>query len=692
MLEESTHRGVQPEPEGVKDMLDVSSNPAPTPEPATPPAPQPAPVAAPPTPAPQPTETILDVNQADDVVLSEPEVPPSAADLAAVEQPAAEPIAPKNPAVEELNQDVQEEEQGTAAAPVAQILEMHVTKEAPAEQPAEAPVPPAAPQEQQKEPEQEEKEKPSLARSFLNKVQLLRKKEKKEDTPPVEATKPETQAAQESPAPTGPSNLEQLKAAALARQKATPSALGAKPSGAPIQPPTPPKPLAPSMDDLLKKATTDQPSTPTPKLPQKPVAPAPSPTPEPAPQIAANPAPNEPVAQVPAEGRIPLEQKMASSVSAGTPPTPQVPPQPAPTQPVVTPQPQATVPPVVQSEGVVPPAPAAQQTPTPAPVAAPVQPPTATPTVAPKGAGAAPKVLRSMRTYRGDVEQVVSRKNTSIVGVIAAEQNRKAEEDKEREANAPKQAGGSSSAYLKVGVSGLLVGVGITALAFIMTLIDRTPENVPVASIPEYIFTEQQQQVDLTSLARRDVMSQLVQTRDTIDLELGTVANLYLTTTTQFPDGGTKAELIKTADFFRQIDAKAPDTLVRSLSEFMMYGVHFFDGAQPFFIFKTGFYENAFASMLGWEKDMNADLAPLFGPLVLQRSVDTGTSTGPTTDDFFGNSFTDEIVRNKEVRVLKDENDKIILLYSFPDPSTLIITTNEHTFAEIVTRMNSRRF
>ena len=48
--------------------------------------------------------------------------------------------------------------------------------------------------------------------------------------------------------------------------------------------------------------------------------------------------------------------------------------------------------------------------------------------------------------------------------------------------------------------------------------------------------------------------------------------------------------------------------------------------------------------------------------------------------------FEDRIIRNKDVRVMKDSAGNIVLLYGFLDQKNLVITTNEQTFQEILNR------
>jgi hypothetical protein len=105
-----------------------------------------------------------------------------------------------------------------------------------------------------------------------------------------------------------------------------------------------------------------------------------------------------------------------------------------------------------------------------------------------------------------------------------------------------------------------------------------------------------------------------------------------------------------------------------------MLGIYSFDTNEPFIILTTNDFANSFSGMLRWEKDMVSDFEKIF--LISQK-------IGSTTVE-----FVDEALRNKDLRILQNENKKTILLYSFVDKNTIVITTNESIFTAIVNKYN----
>ena len=233
-------------------------------------------------------------------------------------------------------------------------------------------------------------------------------------------------------------------------------------------------------------------------------------------------------------------------------------------------------------------------------------------------------------------------------------------------------------------MSGLLLLAGAAVLVYTFVIKDTEVTVVPPEEVPSFIFTERQQGINITDLNNRELMRLLINTTNNVSGALGSIEQLYFTQRITLPGSGdTVEELVSARAFVSRLDTRAPDTLLRTLNDEMTFGVHIFDGNQPFIILKTRFYENAFSGMLAWEQFMNEDLAPLFGPVVeFEASTSTPFRTIP---------FKDRVIRNKETRILADNDGSILLLYSFVDQNTIVITTHEHTFSEIISRLTAIR-
>ena len=80
---------------------------------------------------------------------------------------------------------------------------------------------------------------------------------------------------------------------------------------------------------------------------------------------------------------------------------------------------------------------------------------------------------------------------------------------------------------------------------------------------------------------------------------------------------------------------------------------------------------------------MNADLSPTFTP-VPSTVLDVN---GIPSERF----FKDDVMRNYDVREIKDDSGTIQLYYSFPSPNLLIIAESPYSFPELLSRLQSVR-
>ena len=80
-----------------------------------------------------------------------------------------------------------------------------------------------------------------------------------------------------------------------------------------------------------------------------------------------------------------------------------------------------------------------------------------------------------------------------------------------------------------------------------------------------------------------------------------------------------------------------------------------------------------------------------------QQSQQTGTSTSSSTPPLglkieINTSFEDITIKNKDARILKNNRNDTVLLYSFLDKNTLLITSSESVFQDLANRLISKAF
>lgn len=141
-----------------------------------------------------------------------------------------------------------------------------------------------------------------------------------------------------------------------------------------------------------------------------------------------------------------------------------------------------------------------------------------------------------------------------------------------------------------------------------------------------------------------------------------------------------KKILATTNEFLNNFYIEPPADLAENLgSNFMLYTFSK-DGNQPILIFSISAisYDKIFASMIKWENRMLFDFQSMFPrPSILLGAV---------------SNFKDEEIRSRDVRILKDQDGKSLLAYSFFERKYLIIAGDRDSMDEILRRFSSAQY
>jgi hypothetical protein len=297
--------------------------------------------------------------------------------------------------------------------------------------------------------------------------------------------------------------------------------------------------------------------------------------------------------------------------------------------------------------------------------------------------------IAPLQTYERDVESVITQKNISAVDIAAAESARN----------------GKNSAFIpqtqfdftkikRVGafVASLLFVVGAGGLLYFAflrpepTAVNLTPANTP------FIAVDDTQALVLApeQLKRSILMNNLVALKEKTMISLGLISRFYVTisstsTAKTLPPAITAQTLLST------LAPNASDDFLRTLDpNYYILGIHTFDGNQSFLILKVDSYEQGFSGMLAWERTMQSELSPLFTrtPRPKISSEEIAVSSG-TPIQISPTQFQDKIVENHDTRVIINDAGDILLLWTFLDRNTLVITTNEATLRELISRRST---
>jgi hypothetical protein len=316
--------------------------------------------------------------------------------------------------------------------------------------------------------------------------------------------------------------------------------------------------------------------------------------------------------------------------------------------------------------------------------------------------------LPKIRTFEGDAANVLRTQKSSKAHIAVAEATKK---------NQGRIQAGSDSSNNKSVINILLIGVlmlftlGLLAYATFLRPEGPLPGNS--ITVNELMFVENRHEVALESAIAAQLGSILQESLIQTQVPVNQIHNLYITQGT-----GSNKHVIPVEDFMRLIAAEAPASLARTFNQFM-YGLHGRNNEkEPFIVFKISSFDTAFAGMLRWESTMARDLGFMINTLSneetieeriivesemedselaeeeLERSEEENINDMIERVEIFpsvGNIWQDRVIENRDVRYLSGTQG-IQLMYSFPDRNTIVITTNEDTFKEIISRLNLARF
>ena len=260
--------------------------------------------------------------------------------------------------------------------------------------------------------------------------------------------------------------------------------------------------------------------------------------------------------------------------------------------------------------------------------------------------------LPRIRTYAADMSGAIKKRGETLASIVNKEQPRK----QSAYISDIEKAKKTKSLIIIVGIS-VLVIAGLFAIVGSIFFSQKNDEVV----IPKngIIFSNETSQI---ILKEKDSLSgELWSFRQNQALSLGEILRIEVIENDTLITGSELA-----------LELGLPSTLAREVTSSMI-GIHSFDRNQPFIILEVVAYDRALASLLSWEKTSGRDLGEFFKPT-------NATSSASLL------KFEDKIIRNLDVRA---SGEKWPILYTFPERQMLIITTNEFTLQEILTRLQS---
>lgn len=307
------------------------------------------------------------------------------------------------------------------------------------------------------------------------------------------------------------------------------------------------------------------------------------------------------------------------------------------------------------------------------------------------------KAAENIHTFKSDFADRIDTKQANTFSVLAAQQD--AAPTPVPQALSPDKSG--RKRMIAVIASGILLLILAGGGVFATYHLVMTARNTPVAAlvVPSIVFADEYKQL---SGSGPELLAALAQTA-TETLVPGNVLVTYVKENTVTEGGDTETVPAPGSVFVRALNLNAPDILLRNIGKDSTVGVvHAGNETRAFFALRVDSYERTYAGMLTWEPLMQGELTLLYplypaeevaAPLPVASTTATSTqaaSTTPQSAPVQGTAltrFSDAVVANYDVRVLKDTNGKTLLLYGYVNKQTLIIARDETAFEILLGRL-----
>jgi hypothetical protein len=224
-------------------------------------------------------------------------------------------------------------------------------------------------------------------------------------------------------------------------------------------------------------------------------------------------------------------------------------------------------------------------------------------------------------------------------------------------------------------LSGILIAGGILALGGYYVIAHR-PKPGPVIVVDQQTIITPEKTIEIIPQVEDTLMPLLVTARNDARSKKSELIKVSV------KESETSAA-VSAERFVTLLSPTVPSWLARSFAPFYFAAIHT-NETDPslLLIFKVDNYENGYAGMLEWENTMAQEFGGFF------PTKTTGTTTSAVTPS----GFRDVVIKNKDVRVLEDASGRRLMLYSFYDPTTLVIATSQATLEEAFARLTTSKF
>ncbi|MCX6757466.1 MAG: hypothetical protein NTZ44_01110 [Candidatus Nomurabacteria bacterium] len=274
----------------------------------------------------------------------------------------------------------------------------------------------------------------------------------------------------------------------------------------------------------------------------------------------------------------------------------------------------------------------------------------------------APQKSGVTRTYAEDLAYAMDHVEGDLIKKIIKEQEQIGEEQENLSPQSKKNK------VLMI-VSGVLILSAVVLFfllanfgAKIFTITLKT-QSTPL------IFADKSQFLPVDGLSKDEIIQKIKSGVSNTIVKNGGIEAIYLTEGQQ---------IVGLKRFIKLIKANVPLEMSDYTTENFMIGAFNGNTKDLFILIKVNSFTDVFPGIKAWENKMFSDIGDLFG-----------TPTNIDTNYLLTKDFEDEVVGNKNARVLNTNDGKPVLKYVFANDTSVIVIANDEAVNEIMLRLSA---
>lgn len=275
---------------------------------------------------------------------------------------------------------------------------------------------------------------------------------------------------------------------------------------------------------------------------------------------------------------------------------------------------------------------------------------------------------KKIETYAEDMARVIESDTGGLIKKIIHEQE---EYETERKNLSP----GSKKNKIFIFTSILFMLLTFSLLIF-LGVIKRKVNTVDV--LPQYIppiFIDQNYFKEIDGLTKEQIVQSVLNEVNNTNLKAGGIEGIYLTENKKIISFKRFIEVIQ-GNFDVAGLPFVDDSFLIGASNENTEAIPSSKNINLFFLFKVRSFPDIFDWLRSWENKLFSDL---HGFLKIDIS--------PDTKYLITKFFEDDLIVNKNARILKNKDSNIVMTYIFADNNFIVITGSEKVAAEVILRL-----